>query len=235
MAAGHLRPGELRTDPPNPLAGQCLGLRPGLAVSVFNIMHSGGHNAFDEALERWRVRRIERCPLFLFRPHFKADALAPAPSLHEMNAGAIRRHPCAQHLKRRERESFGVHRTANGGKVGRAWAYIRGAVHASEHLVDVLFLAFEFLFGLLDARHMKAHGLIDILPGKRGQHQTEHTVFKAGRTVLVIIPNVGALQQRFDIADGMRGHLKFFHQPANDVLLESTLQRDVEDADIGVF
>ena len=109
-----------------------------------------------------------------------------------------------------------------------------GAVHASEHVIDVGGFLLKLRLGLLNALFGKTRCLLDIPAGKRRQHELENALLETLGRVLFALADVGALQQRFDIAEGMGGQLQLLHQSADDIFLKRSAQHDVEDADMRV-
>src|SRR5260370_917141 len=54
-------------------------------------------------------------------------------------------------------------------------------------------------------------------------------------SVFLFLVYPGSFENSFDVTNGMSGHLKFFHQPANNVFFEGPPQDDVHNADAGMF
>ena len=102
-----------------------------------------------------------------------------------------------------------------------------------EHVVDVGFFRSSFAFASMMLCSAWRVAFSTSLPASAAS--TKRRIFSSKSSPVLVIINAGRFEQRLDVADGVRRHLQFFHQPADDVFLEGTLQYDVQDADAGML
>src|SRR5262245_10241587 len=228
----HLCGGRCCTKTSDPAAGDFVGLARRIVIGILYLVHAGCDHSAYQPREGRGTRRIKRRPTVAAGGVIEANPLPPTVFFDEEKPPLLRRDMRAEALQRRQCEFTDIHRVYDWRKLRCEGADVFRALHAPQHGIDVGFLLFQLRLRLDDALLCLAGRLFDVPAGEGRQHQLQDFLVES---LAALVVNTGGFEQRLDVADGMRRHLQFFHQAANDVFLESPLQDDVEDADAGML
>jgi hypothetical protein len=87
------------------------------------------------------------------------------------------------------------------------------SVYSAQHCVDIFLLAREFYIRVGHALLCHACGGFNILAGQRRNYELTYSLYECTAirgAIFIFIVDHGSLENSFNVADGMGGHLEFF-------------------------